>query len=35
MYMAVNRATYIYFGFFNKNDNNWALHCVSWINPNL
>ena len=21
--------------FFNKNDNNWALQCVSWINPNL
>ena len=32
---AVNRAIYIYtLDFFNKNNNNWPLHCVSRINSN-
>ena len=32
---AANRAIYIYFGFFNKNNNNRPLHCASSINSNL
>ena len=31
---AVNNNLYI-ISDFNKNKNNWPLHCVSWINSNL